>query len=183
MANLSIYTRTHFLFEFPPGGIGGDPGLIPELGRSVREGIGYPLQHSWASLVAQMVKNPPAMQKTWVPSLVWEDPLEKETATHSGLQNSKTEQLSLHWAHLADRPGLSNQLIVASQYMFSISHLLWSLKDFHGPVSTKKQPSICISRVEVLDSETQELCNRPVGGQFGLHPPFSSELSTLLTDP
>ena len=76
MANLSIYTRTHFLFEFPPGGIGGDPGLIPELGRSVREGIGYPLQHSWASLVAQMVKNLPAMWEIWVRSLGWEDSLE-----------------------------------------------------------------------------------------------------------
>ena len=37
---------------------------------------------SWASLVAQMVKNLPAMQETWVPSLGWEDPLEKEMATH-----------------------------------------------------------------------------------------------------
>ena len=41
------------------------------------EGIGYPLQHSSASLVAQMVKNPPAEQDTWVQSLGWEDPLEK----------------------------------------------------------------------------------------------------------
>ena len=39
----------------------------------------------WSSLVAQMVKNPPAMQKTWIPSLTWEDPLEKETATHSSV--------------------------------------------------------------------------------------------------
>ena len=39
----------------------GDPGSIPGLGRSTEEGIGYPLQYSWASLVAQMVKNPPAM--------------------------------------------------------------------------------------------------------------------------
>ena len=44
----------------------GDPGSIPESGRSAREGIGYPLQCSWASLVAQLVKNPPAMQETWV---------------------------------------------------------------------------------------------------------------------
>ena len=43
-----------------------DPGLIPGLGRSTGEGIGYPLQYSWASLVAQLVKNPPAMQDTWV---------------------------------------------------------------------------------------------------------------------
>ena len=43
----------------------GDPSLIPSMGRSPREGIGYPLQYSWASLVAQMVKNLPAMSKTW----------------------------------------------------------------------------------------------------------------------
>ena len=47
------------------------------LGRSSGEGIGYPLQYSWASLVAQLVKNLPAMWKTWVRSLGWEDPLEK----------------------------------------------------------------------------------------------------------
>ena len=44
----------------------GDPGSIPGSGRSVREGIGYPLQYSWASLVAQLVKNLPAVQETWV---------------------------------------------------------------------------------------------------------------------
>ena len=41
-----------------------------------------------ASLVAQLVKNPPAMQETWFQSLVWEDPLEKEKASHSCLENS-----------------------------------------------------------------------------------------------
>ena len=44
----------------------GDPGLIPGSRRSAGEGIGYPLQYSWASLVAQLVKNSPAMQETWV---------------------------------------------------------------------------------------------------------------------
>ena len=47
----------------------GDLGSIPGLGRSPGEGIGYPFQYSWASLVAQMVKNPPAMRETWVQSL------------------------------------------------------------------------------------------------------------------
>ena len=51
--------------------------MIPGSGRSAEEGIGYPLQYSWVSLVAQLVKNPPAMQETWVRSLGWEDPLEK----------------------------------------------------------------------------------------------------------
>ena len=61
----------------------GDPSSIPGSGRSPGEGIGYLLQYSWASLVAQLVKNPPAMWVTWVPSLGWEDPLEKGKATHS----------------------------------------------------------------------------------------------------
>ena len=60
----------------------GDPSSIPGLGRSVGEGIGYPLQYSWASLVAQLVKNPPTILVTWVWSLGWEDPLEKGKATH-----------------------------------------------------------------------------------------------------
>ena len=54
--------------------------MIPGSGRSPGEGIGYPLQYSWASLVAQVVKNPPAMQETWVLLLGWEDPLKKGTA-------------------------------------------------------------------------------------------------------
>ena len=62
-----------------------NPGSIPGLQRSTGEGIGYPLQYSWASLVAQLVKNPPAMQETWVWSLGWEDPLEKGKATHSSI--------------------------------------------------------------------------------------------------
>ena len=49
----------------------------------LEEGIGYPLHYSWAFLVTQLVKNPPAMQETWVQSLGWEDPLEKGKATHS----------------------------------------------------------------------------------------------------
>ena len=61
----------------------GDSCLIPGSGRSSGEGIGYPLLYSWASLVAQLVKNLPAMQETWVQSLCWEDPLEKGTATLS----------------------------------------------------------------------------------------------------
>ena len=55
----------------------GDPGSMPGLGRSLGEGIGYPLQYSWASPVAQLVKNLPAMQETWVRSLGWEDSLKK----------------------------------------------------------------------------------------------------------
>jgi len=48
------------------------------LGRSAGEGIGYPFQYSWASLAAQLVKNPPAMWETRVRSLGWEDPWRRE---------------------------------------------------------------------------------------------------------
>ena len=61
----------------------GDPSSISRSGRSAGEGIGYPRQYSWASLVAQLVKNLPSMQETWVRSLGWENPLEKGKATHS----------------------------------------------------------------------------------------------------
>ena len=63
----------------------GDPSLIPGSGRSAGEWIGYPLQYSWAFLVAQLVKNPPAMWETWVQSLGWEDPVEGGKATHSSI--------------------------------------------------------------------------------------------------
>ena len=66
----------------------GDPGSIPGLGRSLGGGLGNPLQYSWASLVAQMVKNLPAiqeLQETKVRSLSQEDPLEEGMATHSSI--------------------------------------------------------------------------------------------------
>ena len=58
-----------------------DPDSIPGMGRSAGEGTGYPVQYSWASLVAQLVKNLTAMWETWVQYLGWEDPLEKGKAT------------------------------------------------------------------------------------------------------
>ena len=83
---------------FPDSSVGkesacnaGDPKSIPGSGRSTAEGIGYPFQHSWASLVAQLVKNLPAMQETWVRSLGWEDPLGKGKGyplKYSGLENA-----------------------------------------------------------------------------------------------
>ena len=77
---------------FPDSAVGkesacnaGDPSSIPGLGRSAGEGKGYPLQYSWGSLVAQLVKNLPAMQETWVWSLRWENLLEKGKATHPSI--------------------------------------------------------------------------------------------------
>ena len=85
---------------FPDSSVGkesacnaGDPGLIPGSGISAGEGIGYPLQYSWASLVDQLVKNPPAMQETWVRSLGWEDLLEKGEATQSSILPGKFHEI------------------------------------------------------------------------------------------
>ena len=66
--------------------------MIPGLGRSTGEGIGYPLQYSWASLVTLLVKNLPATWETWVQSLGWEDPLEKGMAAAAA---AKSLQLCL----------------------------------------------------------------------------------------
>ena len=63
----------------------GDPGPVPGPGRAPGKGLGYPLQYSWSSLVAQTVKNSPAMQDTRVPSLGWEDPLEGGMVTHCSI--------------------------------------------------------------------------------------------------
>ena len=95
-----IYT----LVSFPSSSAGkesacnaGDPSSIPGSGRSAGEGIGYPLLHSWASLMAQSVKNLPAMQETQVRSLGWEDPLEKGMAIHSSILawNSMDQSMGL----------------------------------------------------------------------------------------
>ena len=89
---VTFFLSVYYILSDPDNSVGkesacnaGDPGSIPGLGRSTREGIGYPLQYSWASLVAQLLKNPPAMWETWVRSLGWEDPLEKGTANHSSI--------------------------------------------------------------------------------------------------
>ena len=76
---------------FPDSSVGkesacnsGDPGSIPGSERTAGEGIGYPLQY-WGSLVAQLVKNLPAMLKTWIQSLGWEDLLKKGKVTHCSI--------------------------------------------------------------------------------------------------
>ena len=86
--SVSLYIHIFTVSGFPGSSAGKefacnarDPGLIPGSGRPTGEGIGYPLLYSWASLVAQLVKNLPAMQETWVQSLRWEAPLEIFMAT------------------------------------------------------------------------------------------------------
>ena len=82
----------YFILRFPDSSAGkdsacnaGDLGSILGLGRSAGEEMGYPLQYSWASLVAQLVKNLPAMWETWVRSLVGKTNQEKGKATHSSI--------------------------------------------------------------------------------------------------
>ena len=75
------------------------------MGRSAGEGKGYTIQYSWASLVVQLVKNPPAIWETWVLSLGWEDPLEKGKATHSSI-------LAFYWIIL-----LCNHMLVGRQIL------------------------------------------------------------------
>ena len=62
-----------------------DPGLISWSGSSPGKGISNLLQYSWASLVAQIVKNLPEMWETWAQSLGWEDPLEEGLVNHSSI--------------------------------------------------------------------------------------------------
>ena len=115
-----IFLSASFWEGFPGSSAGkestcnaGDPGLIPGLGRSPGEVIGYTLQYSWASLVAQTVKNLSAVQETWVRSLGREDSLEKGKATHSsilawripmdrGAWRATVHGVSKNWTRLSD---------------------------------------------------------------------------------
>ena len=64
--------------------------MIPGLGRTPGEGIGYPLQYSWASLVVEIVKNSLPMWETWLRSLCGKNLLEKGMATHSSILARRT---------------------------------------------------------------------------------------------
>ena len=104
---------------FPDSSVGkeftfnaGDPSSIPGQGRSAGEGIFYPLQYSWASLLAQLVKNLPAKQETWVRFLGWEDPLEKEKATHSSILAWRIYGLYSQELDTTERLSLSDPLLM-----------------------------------------------------------------------
>ena len=103
-------------------------------GRSTGEGIGYPLQYSWAFLVAQVVENLPAVRETWVQSLGWEDPLEKGKATHSSI---------LAWSHreLDMTEQLSFSLSVQAQGSTSLSHPFFIIDHDREPPTCGHMPA------------------------------------------
>ena len=110
----------YIIWGFPESSVGeestcnaGDPGSIPESGRSAGAGIGYPFQDSWASLVPQLVKNPSAMWETWVRSLGGEDPLEKGKATHSSILAWRTPWTVYSWGlkDTAERLSLTSPVL------------------------------------------------------------------------
>ena len=97
-----IYSATTAL-ALPDSSVGkgstcsaGDPGSIPGSGRSAGGGIGYPLKYSWASLVAQLVKNLPAMWETWVRSLGWKIPWRRERLPTPGCWPGEFHGLIVH---------------------------------------------------------------------------------------
>ena len=104
-----------------------DPSSIARLGRSAGEGTGYPLQCPWASLVAQLAKNLPAMWETWVLSLDWEDPLEKGKATHSSIlawripwtvQSMGSQRVGQYWVTFTSLFSLSLAKFINAAYLF-----------------------------------------------------------------
>ena len=141
-ANIAIFffffTNQRFGQGFPDSSVGqesacnaGDPGSIPGSGRSAGEGIGYPLQYSWASLMAQLVKNPPAMQETWVRSLGWEDLLEKRKTTHSSILawripwTAKDPELALaQESTVASEKPVNAFFLIAFAHFISLRHIL-----------------------------------------------------------
>ena len=125
-----IYNHIKILKGFPCSSAGkestcnaGDPRSVSGLERSVREVIGYPLQYSWASLIAQLVKNLPATRETWVWSLGWENPLEKGTATHSSILAWRipwTEETGRLWSIGSQR--VRNDWVTFTFSSFQFSH-------------------------------------------------------------
>ena len=111
---------------FPDSSVGkesacnaGDPGSIPGLGRSSGEGIGYPLQYSWASLLAQLVKNPPTMRKTLVPSLGWEDPLGREKLPIPVFCPGEFHGVANNWTQLSDFHSLTDASVYICVNMYA----------------------------------------------------------------
>ena len=115
----------------------GDPSLIPGLGIFTGEEIGYPLQYSWAFLVAQLVKNPPAMWETWVQSLGCEDSLEKGKTTHSSTLAYTVHGVAKSWMQLRNFHSLDvkNLLSLIRSHLLIIVSISITLEDGSKKVS------------------------------------------------
>ena len=150
----------------------GDPGLISGSGRSPGEGTGYPLQYSWASLVAQTVKKPPTMRENWVPSLGWEDPLEEGMATHSSI-------LALENPHgqrslVGHSPWSGKELGMTERLSSSSSNNNW-FYHFPHPGIEPRSPALQVD--SLLTEPPGKLKNTRVGGLSLLQGIFPTQKS------
>ena len=179
---------------FPDGSAGkesacnaDDPRSIPGSGRPTGERIGYPLQYFWASLVAQLIKNPVAIWETWVPSLGWEEALEKGKAAHSrilvwrspwtaacqaslsftvsqsSLRLTSTKAVTPSHHLILCRPLLFQPSVLPSIRVFSKDSVLclrWSkCWSFSFSISPSNEYSALISfRIGYFDTPAQDLC-------------------------
>ena len=107
----------------------GDPGSIPGLGRCPEQGIGHLFQYSWASLVAQLVKNLPAMQKTWLQSLGQQDPLEEGMVTHSSscLENPHGQRCLASYSSWGRKESDTTEQLSMAQTLFGFNWVMWPL--------------------------------------------------------
>ena len=106
---------------FPDSSVGkestcnaGDPSSIPGLGKFTEEGIGYPRQYSWVSLLDQLVKNTPAMHETWVWSLGWEDSPGKGMAIHPRILAWEIPQSLVGYSPRSRRKSDTTELLTLS---------------------------------------------------------------------
>ena len=165
----------------------GNPSLIPGSGRSPGEGTGYPLQYSWASLVAQMVKNLPAVWETWVQSLSWEDPLQEGMTTHSsilawrilpwteepgGLQSMGLQRVRHDWAtkHSAQRFVILSK--VSQRRKNIVCHPLY--------VESEKKWYKWTCKIEANSQTQNELIFQGDGWGEGIITEFGMNIYTLL---
>ena len=144
---------------FPDSSVGkeaacnaGDPSSIPGSGRSAGAGIGYPLQCSWASLVAQLVKSLPAMWKTWVRSPGWEDPLQKGKSSHSGI---------LAWRIPWTIQLQSQTWLTVFHFHFSLSSLIKEWKVLHTASWYAESQQIPLDLLDCTDQVKEHLAWQP----------------------
>ena len=134
--NQTILNQTKFFFGslgFPVNSAGkesicnaGDPGSVPGLGRCTEQGIGHLFQYSWAFLVAQLVKNLPVMQKTWLQSLGQKDPLEEGMATHSSscLENPHGQRCLASYSSWGCKESDTTEQLSMAQTLFGFNWVM-----------------------------------------------------------